>query len=268
MRESPDCVVPLAWTQRCIGYSIQKDGSRSVPPDLAADLVERAFAAWTNVDCGGERPSIAVERQPDVSCGVPVYNLHGGNANVIMFRDDGWPYPYAPETLGLATVTFDGDTGEILDVDIELNTTDFTFTTGDTDVGFDLASTLQHETGHFFGISHSVFEDATMYWTPTEASTAGRELLFDDVDAICDAYPPDGSDPGARCDAFPHEFTAGCAGTPEAAPSAQERDESGCSVHPLRSSRDSFGWFLVAGVAAALCVTRRRGSAVGSQRTT
>jgi hypothetical protein len=263
MRESPDCVVPLFWKERCIGYSIQRDGSRSVSPDVAKDLVKRAFDAWTNADCGGARPNIAVERQPDASCGVPVYNLYGGNANVIMFRDDGWPYLGASETLGLATLTFDGDTGEIYDVDIELNTTDFTFTTGDSDVGFDLAATLQHETGHFFGISHSVFEDATMYFTPTEGSTAGRELLFDDVDAICAAYPPEGSEPGARCSPFPHEFSGSCQGTPDRRPDAPARNDGGCSVTapwPARESFASLAWV------AAIFAIRRRAARHGPSR--
>jgi hypothetical protein len=255
-RESPDCVLPLAWSERCIGFSIQKDGSRSVSPDVAADLVQRAFDAWTNADCDGARPNIAIERQPDARCGVPVYNLHGGNANVVMFRDDGWPYLNASETLGLATITFDGDTGEIYDVDIELNTTDFAFTTGDSNVGFDLASTLQHETGHFFGISHSAFKGTTMYWTPEEGSTAGRELSPDDVDAICAAYPSEGSAPGAGCEPFPHEFTAECQHVaPGTAPNAPVRGETGCSV-ALRPSHEAFG--PLAWMAAAILVGRRR----------
>jgi hypothetical protein len=254
-RESPDCVLPIAWNERCIGYSIQKDGSRSVSPDLAAELVQRAFDTWTNADCDGAGPAIAVKRQPDARCGVPVYNLRGGNANVVMFRDDGWPYLHASETLGLTTVTFDRDTGEIYDVDIELNTTDFTFTTGDSEVAFDLASTLQHETGHFFGISHSVLEGTTMYWTPDEGSTAGRELSFDDMDAICAAYPPEGSGPGPGCAPFPHEFTADCQQRPGTAPDAPARAEGGCSVTP-RPSRAWFG--ALAWAAAAIFVSRRR----------
>jgi hypothetical protein len=248
-------VVPLAWNERCIGYSIQNEGSRFVPPELAADLVRHAFETWTNADCDGAGPSIAVERQPDASCGVPVYNPRGGNANVIMFRDDGWPYVGAPETLGLATVTFDGDTGDIYDVDIELNTTDFTFTIGDTEVGFDLAATLQHETGHFFGISHSTFEDATMYFQPSEGSTAGRELSSDDADAICDAYPPDGSDSGASCRPFPRVFSGTCAGTVDTAREAPAA--GGCSLARLRASPTTAGSLAWAGLAAVFVGMRR-----------
>ncbi|HEX6278151.1 MAG TPA: matrixin family metalloprotease [Polyangiaceae bacterium] len=129
-----------------------------------------------------------------------------------MFRDDGWPYRYAEDVLGLATVTFDVDTGEIYDVDIEINTTDFAFTTGDTTVGFDLGSTLQHETGHFFGISHSAFEDATMFATPHEGSTQGRRLSADDAEAICAVYPPESAISAHDCKPAPHPFSAECSG--------------------------------------------------------
>ena len=121
----------------------------SVSPDLAGELVTRAFDAWMSADCGGNGPSIIFKRQPDVQCTSLEYNLHAGNANVILFRDNGWPYADAQDTLALTTLWFDRHTGEIFDVDVEINTTDFTFTTGDTDVGFNLLSTLQHETGHF-----------------------------------------------------------------------------------------------------------------------
>jgi hypothetical protein len=257
MRESPDCVVPLAWNERCIGYSIQKNGSRAVSPELAAELAQRAFDTWTSADCGGASPSIVVRQQPEASCGVPVYNLRGGNANVIMFRDDGWPYTHALETLGLATTTFDRDTGHIYDVDIEINTTDITFTTGDDHVVFDLAATLQHETGHFFGISHSSFEDATMYWTPSEGSTVGRELSADDVDAICAAYPPDGRGEDADCEPFPRVFSGECYGSVSTR-DGPARDESGCSTAPLVAARRPFGTLALACVAAALFASRWR----------
>lgn len=97
-----------------------------------------------------------------------------------------------------------------------------------------------------------------MYWTPEEGSTAGRELSFDDVDAICAAYPPEGSGPGADCAPFPREFTADCQQrTPGTAPDAPTRDDGGCSVTP-RPSREAFGPLALAGVAAAIFVSRRR----------
>ncbi|HEX6277233.1 MAG TPA: matrixin family metalloprotease [Polyangiaceae bacterium] len=237
MRESPDCIVPLAWNARCIGYSMQRDGSSAVSVELAAELVSRAFDAWSGADCDGARPSIAVERQRDAICAVPEYNLKGGNANVIMFRDDGWPYPFADETLGLATLTFDQETGQLFDVDIEINTTDFTFTTGDDDVGFDLMSTIQHEVGHFFGVAHSQFHDSVMVPTPNEGSTAGRVLAEDDIAAICSVYPPDGASQETSCKPVPHDFSPQCASDRRGASDAEAEAGGGCSFAPRRAAR-------------------------------
>jgi hypothetical protein len=248
--------VPLAWNAPCVGYSIQRDGSRSVSPELAAELVGRAFDAWTSVECAGALPSIALERQPDATCARPEYNLRGKNANVVMFRDDGWPYPFADETLGLATLTFDQRTGELLDVDIEINTSDFTFTTGDDDVGFDLLSTLQHEVGHFFGIGHSQFHDSVMVATPNEGSTAGRHLGADDVDAICAMYPPGSARPDAACTPAPHDFSPECGSEQRGTSRLATESGGGCSLVPSPGGRGQPG-ATAAAVAALVAFLRR-----------
>jgi hypothetical protein len=233
---------------------MQRDGSRFVSAELAAELVDRAFDAWTSADCGGSLPTIVVERQRDAACAVPEYNLRGGNANVILFRDDGWPYPFAAETLGLATLTFDQETGEIYDVDIEINTTDFTFTTGDDDVAFDLLSTLQHEVGHFFGVAHSEFHDSVMVATPEEGSTQGRTLARDDIDAICWMYPPERERPAASCAPVPHDFSPECGNDQREASRAEPGADGGCSV-PSSGAREQSG-VVVAALGALMALVR------------
>src|SRR5689334_23648589 len=46
------------------------------------------------------------------------YNQNRGNTNLIVFRDDGWPYEGSSNTLALTTVTYNLDTGEIYDADM------------------------------------------------------------------------------------------------------------------------------------------------------
>lgn len=254
--ESADCELPLAWRKPCVGYSIQRDDSRSISAALAGDLVTRAFDTWMSVDCGaGARPSIRLKRQPDVQCATADYNFTGGNANAIMFRDHGWPYETAQDALALTTMWFDIHTGEIFGSDIEINTTAFTFTTGDTDVTFDLLSTLQHETGHFLGLAHSPDEDATMFASPRHGSIAGRALSADDAAAICATYPPDATMLDETCEPAPRDFSSTC--TSDNA-GAQRSGEDGCSIVPASDHEPPSYRLLALALGAAAAIVARR----------
>ena len=58
---------------------------------------------------------------PDVACRRHEYNAGQGNANIILFHDEVWPYQGTSNTLALTTLTFNTDTGEIYDADMEIN---------------------------------------------------------------------------------------------------------------------------------------------------
>lgn len=196
---------PFFWESGCVGFSLNELGSNNL--DLAE--IERTFdaalRAWSTVSCGGEAPSFAYGRQGDVLCGVG-YDLKGPNANVLIFRDNGWPYQGSQNTLGYTTVTFEPKTGKILGADIEINTGQNFITTGDSGVRYDLQSILVHEFGHALGLSHSDVEEATMRASYFEGSTDMRTLAVDDQEAICSVYPPERS---AVCDLIPSGgFTA------------------------------------------------------------
>jgi hypothetical protein len=137
-----------------------------------------------------------------VECHAHEYNKKSGNANVILFQDDSWPHGGGGSTLALTTVTYNVDTGEIYDADMELNSANVAFTTDDKTVKFDLASIAQHETGHFLGLSHSTTGSATMYSDYSPGTSDLRTLEADDVAAICAAYPPGAAIP-ATCDPSP-----------------------------------------------------------------
>jgi hypothetical protein len=164
-----------------------------------------------------------------VDCDQVQYNSDRGNQHVIVFRDETWPHNDANNTLGLTTVTFDPDTGEIYDADMEINATvplSVAATPGPQ--GYDLESIITHETGHFLGMAHSGDERATMFAHYTQGSTSMRVLTNDDVSGLCAIYSPGGVrnvDPSATsdgsgkapedaCDPTPrHGFSSEC-GTP------------------------------------------------------
>jgi hypothetical protein len=264
-----DCGIALRWKERCIGFSVQRDGSRSVSAELLAELVTEAFSVWGDAGCDAGRPHFLVKRQADAVCAGPEYNFDfnadKGNANVVMFRDDAWPYPTFESGLALTTVTYDAETGEIYDADIEINTFGTEFSTSDTDVTYDLLATIQHETGHFLGLAHSPDEDATMQAVPLYGTAARRALTADDVAAICDAYPPAEPVLEASCSPMPHDFSPYCDQALPRGPAPNPA--TGCSTSPV-PARGGAPLVLAAMVGGAwtLRLRRRRLSASTSSR--
>lgn len=250
--ESDDCGTVLWWKSRCLGFTLQKDASSQVNLATAETVFKKAFDTWMNADCGsGAHPSVTIDYQGPVTCDKHEYNKDKTkkNANIIMFRDDSWPYEGTSNIIALTTVTYNLDTSEIYDADMEINSADIdNFTTGDTNVGYDLLSVATHETGHFLGLAHSHDSTATMYPDYKTTTTTLRDLADDDVDAICATFPPDS--PSEVCDDEPrHGFSELCA--------ADQVAETGCSCSvPVGGGRPE-AWGLV-GLAAAAALRRRR----------
>ena len=220
-----DCGIELFWKNPCVGFSMQADASKQVDLSVATNIFEEAFATWANADCdNGTHPRISAVNLGAVECDAHEYNKDAGNANIILFQDTTWPHAGANSTLGLTTVTYNIDTGEIYDADMELNSANVLFTTDDKAVQFDLASIATHETGHFLGLSHSPIASATMFSDYTPGSTTLRTLDQDDVDGICAAYPPGSAIPSS-CNSTPRRGLASICSPPPIT-----KDDSSCSV--------------------------------------
>jgi MYXO-CTERM domain-containing protein len=250
--KTTDCGIPLFWPQSCIGFSLNKAASKHIGLDAAQDMMQKAFDSWTKADCGaGTSPSIDVSNLGAVLCDQKVYNQQGGNTNLIVFRDDEWPYLGQGNTLGLTTVTFNLDDGSIFDADLEVNGT-IDLTTG-ANIEYDLRSILTHEVGHMLGLAHSTNVDATMFVQYIPGETGLRSLSQDDMDAICSAYPP--GEKGAVCDPTPRHGFSGDECSPES-PIVVEEDCS-CSVVGKPPSSSGTGG-LVALLGLLGCLRRRK----------
>lgn len=283
----------IYWLNRCISYELYESAAR-VSLDDARAVLSAAFAKWTQTSCAladevGKNPnariSIDVRDLGSTKCakaGNPEdktqsgYNKEGPNQNVIIFRDNTWPYGKADDpqddssrTLGLTTVTYDPTTGEIRDADMELNT--FATIVKIRDIGpndYDLASIVTHEAGHFLGIAHSNDSTSTMYFEYQPGETRKQFLKLDDINAICEAYAPgDFRFSGGK------QFPAGpCDPTPEGGIQRSCEDEpTGCAVSAPGTPADpasvwSAGGVALACVCAASAAARRLHSRRSSRR--
>jgi len=250
--------IPLSWKQGCVSYSVWHDGTSNLatgPLDYQStlDIVASAFAMWPTTTCSDGYPSIAAQSTVPLTCPNLEYNPSGPNANAVLFRDTEWPKDehHDPSQLALTTVTFNRRTGDILDADMEINTS-----AGDLTPDM-LEYVITHEAGHFYGLDHSPDPNAVMYRSADFIgliTTNVVALTPDDVDAICAAYPVSRPVPMV-CDFEPAKgFAPDCGGNVIAS----------CAVDP-RPPASSRAWMaplgtvtIVATIALALSARRQR----------
>src|SRR5262245_25497629 len=86
--------LPLFWRGACVGYSLNQDASKNIPFDDAKRIIDESFATWMAAKCpeSGESAGIAISNLGKAICGEVKYNQETPNQNLIVFRDDGWPY--------------------------------------------------------------------------------------------------------------------------------------------------------------------------------
>jgi hypothetical protein len=266
--------LPLFWRNACISYSIVEAASAHLPLAQAQPVIDQAFATWNAIKCpvGGQTLGIATSPTALVTCNEVRYNENGPNQNAIIFRDDSWPYTDSNNTLGLTTVTFNADNGEIFDADMEINASGKNLSVGDPVParGFDLLSVVTHEVGHFLGLAHSNDPRATMYPSYKPGTTSLRSLTSDDIDGVCSIYPstterevsvtvnPSGQLNADSCDPTPrHGFGTTCAENPP-----PNTPSKGCAVAGGRvgvaEDREA-GWLAAVAAALALATLGRFG---------
>jgi hypothetical protein len=249
--ECPIDGAKLFWTSSCISYAMNELGTQDLDPEETRAIIRKTFQAWTEVPCGPQgAASMTFQERDPVSCKVSEFNKSGPNVNVILFQDNDWHYRGIDGTLAKTSVTYNDETGEIYDADIEVNAANNTLTTTDDPkkVEYDLQAILTHEVGHFIGVAHSSDPNAVMAPSYAPGSLEQRVLTKDDVNAVCAIYPPNRD---AVCNVEPHGgFSATCS---KKAPTA-------CSAaDPARRDEEpsSMLWFGVLGLGACLVTARR-----------
>jgi hypothetical protein len=193
----------LFWPTSCISYATNRLGTQDLDPADTRAVIKKTFLAWSDVECpDGTIAKMTFQEREPVVCKKSQYNKTGPNVNVVLFQDDNWRYRGIDGTLAKTSVTYNDETGEIYDADIEINTANNTVTITDdpAKVQYDLQAILTHEVGHFIGIAHSPDPGAVMFASYAPGSTSQRQLHPDDIDAVCGIYP---STSNAPCNTEP-----------------------------------------------------------------
>jgi hypothetical protein len=181
---------PFAWSSTCLGIIAYPAGLADMMP---ADQVIAAATAAGDAWSAGQVTGTALDIQVAATDGPPPAAAHDGQ-NSLLFRSDGWcgagnttdTCTYDPAALALTTVFARKSTGEMLDADIEVNATFFSW--GDLDIGtpaadvHDLQNALTHEVGHFIGLDHPCV-------LPGSTTTRPLDNLGNPV-PDCDVAPP------------------------------------------------------------------------------
>lgn len=219
----------LAWERPCTTIALSTAASNDLSSEQLLGVLQRSLGAWEAVSCDGSPLGIDIQIRSDTStCQAPLYRDGGGNANTLIFQD-AWPPMNDSAAFALTTVWHRRSTGEILDVDIEVNEERGPFgvcpAAGCTDSRtVDLENVLTHELGHYLGLAHSTETEATMFVSAVAGEVLKRDLHPDDIDGICTVYPP--GRPSAECNYEPRGgLDLDC-------------EEDGCSVTRVGASRD------------------------------
>lgn len=253
---------PLFWPDACVTYAVQRRGSalREVDAFETDQVMRRAFTTWLGTECPtGGQPSLGVVPLGGASCDKVEFNPpdmgRGGapNANLVIFRDDVWPYPDERFVIARTSLTFDVNTGAIFDADIEINSLQNDLSTDDVAIENDLQAVLTHEVGHFLGLDHTTAENATMRANYDLSTLAARTLSSDDRAGICAIYSPlVDAEPACPADTRPrHGFSREC-GT-------DARADASCLSIAHGSTNGRMGWaWLAIGLLALSCRRRVR----------
>ncbi|MEM6732632.1 MAG: matrixin family metalloprotease, partial [Myxococcota bacterium] len=184
----------LSWGTREAVFTFFEGGTSDINGLDEFDTIRDAYAVWENLVTAPTDNCVPVGASTDfrwvedpVRSNVDRVGFNfideTNNENLVIFRDDRWPYPGREDRdLALATVTFNRVTGEILDADMEFNTANTQYTNRELQPVTDLLNTAVHEIGHHMGLAH-VPNDGTpaninssMFGSAAPGETKKRDL--------------------------------------------------------------------------------------------
>jgi hypothetical protein len=194
----PPETFPLAWRRRCTSISLSSLGSRDLSPEQVRLIFEASVSTWESALCDGAPTGLSVDVSTDINaCTSASYFTNDGNVHAIMFVPSGWSDErmHDPRAYAVTLVWHDRRSGEIWDVDMEINEQRGPYTScpaaGCPPAVVDLQNVVTHEMGHYFGLAHTPDDTLATMWGSAEPNeTFKRDLRPDDIEGICAVYPP------------------------------------------------------------------------------
>ena len=194
----------VRWNDKSVDLVI--DSSVDEVPG-ANDALASAITAWSGK--GGAPALTVAQREGSLSPGFD-------GKNVVFYNKAGFE-PVSGEALAVTILTFDSDTGQVLDADIVMNgkyplgvvdASDAglsTKTAGSKDVVYDVRRVMAHEMGHALGLGDELGKDTSLMYpyVPSDTTLLAKPAS-DDVDGLSTIY----ADAPAAADDAPK--TGGC----------------------------------------------------------
>jgi hypothetical protein len=152
-------------------------------------MVLEAFSLWASVDCGGgQGPGFLVQSGGVVEASAPSFCSSAPRENTsVFFFVAGWPQKDFG-ALGFTHTSFLPSSAEILDADVKLNA-DYVNQAPQAEREAIVRAVIEHEVGHFLGLSHSNDPNSVMATTYDPRMFLLPALTTDDVDGICAVFP-------------------------------------------------------------------------------
>jgi Matrixin len=173
----------IRWANDTVSLQMDPEFQNFLDPGDAYASLEIGFEAWRGL---ARVPNLVINSGTPDSLG----NHEGHPTNGIYLLRD-WPYEAAK--LAVTIVTYEMDTGRLLDADIVVNgQAKFALLKEPLQAGldsYDLAAVLTHESGHVLGLGESAEGvDATMWPYARPDDTDKRTLAPDDEDGVTESY--------------------------------------------------------------------------------
>jgi hypothetical protein len=174
---------PFFWRTFPVQYFINADASGLSLSTVRAPI-DAAFSSWQSTSLDGITFQFAGQS-------------HNGSNGQDGQNTISWQsLTNASDTLAQSILTFDSNSGEILDVDIEMNN-NFQFAvlpSGENDPGdptVDIQAVMSHEVGHLLGLAHEnrFGPQVVMFFEDTSGDTTHRSLTSDDQSGVRAIYP-------------------------------------------------------------------------------
>jgi hypothetical protein len=182
--DCPHLGIPLSGSVFPVHFFVNADDS-GLSFDSALDAISAAFSTWQSGSANG----IVFEFGGQTQRG----SNGDDGCNVVSWQKLG---PDSVDVFSQAIITFDRHSGEIFDVDVEMNSDDtFAILPAGEDNPFDDRVDLQavstHEVGHLVGLDHenSFGPQVVMYFSDTSGNTTHRTLTSDDRNGVLAIYP-------------------------------------------------------------------------------